>query len=164
MSTVKDTDLLLVNRAGEALAARIYPVTGTSGMYYSEQLQSPVSEAFARSQYGIHPAAPEAMALGIYPLKEVAEGYTAGSYRKEGDHYEAIPMPISNAELAAVQKLKAAGGVEAVAKRLIPEWDAAAGYVVGNLVEHQGRTWKATSDNTGNEPDDVPGDWAEVTL
>jgi hypothetical protein len=131
-------------------------------MYYSEQLQSPISEYFARTFYGINPAAPEAAALGFYPLTEAPEGYTAGSYQKVGDHYEAIPLPVSNGELAAVQKLRKAGGVEAVAKRLIPEWDAATGYSVGDLVEHQGRTWKATSNNTGNEPDDVPGDWEEV--
>jgi hypothetical protein len=131
-------------------------------MYYSEQLQSPISEDNCRSLYGINPAAPEAVALGFYPLTEAPDGYTAGSYQKVGDHYEAIPLPISNGELAAVQKLRKAGGVEAAAKRLIPDWDATAGYSVGDLVEHQGRTWKATSNNTGNEPDDIEGDWQEV--
>jgi hypothetical protein len=129
-------------------------------MYYSELLQSPISEAFAREHYGIDPA--NGQEIGIYPLTEAPEGYTAGSYRKVGDHYEAIPLPVSNGELAAVQKLRKAGGVEAAAKRLIPDWDATVGYSVGDLVEHQGRTWKATSNNTGNEPDDVPGDWEEV--
>jgi hypothetical protein len=43
-------------------------------------------------------------------------------------------------------------------------WDATAAYKVGELVAHDGKRWKATSDNTGNQPDSVPGDWEEVTL
>ena len=41
-------------------------------------------------------------------------------------------------------------------------WDATAAYKVGELVTHDGKRWKATSDNTGNEPDNVPGDWEEL--
>ena len=41
-------------------------------------------------------------------------------------------------------------------------WDAAAAYLVGMRVTHSGKTWIATSDNTGNEPDDVAGDWSPV--
>jgi len=81
-------------------------------MYYSEQLQSPISEVFAKEQYGINPAAPEALALGFYPLTEAPEGYTATHYIKEGDRYRAIALPISDAEVAAVHKLRKHGGVE----------------------------------------------------
>jgi hypothetical protein len=41
-------------------------------------------------------------------------------------------------------------------------WDAKASYKVGDLVSHADKRWRATSNNSGNEPDDVPGDWVEV--
>ena len=41
-------------------------------------------------------------------------------------------------------------------------WDAKAAYKVGDIVSHAGKRWKATSNNTGNMPDDVPGDWDEI--
>jgi len=41
-------------------------------------------------------------------------------------------------------------------------WDASVAYKIGQSVTHNGKTWVATSHNTGNEPDDVPGDWQAV--
>lgn len=132
-------------------------------MYYSEQLQSPISEYFAHTFYGINPAAPEAVALGFYPLTEAPEGYTASGYRKVGDHYEAIPLPITNGELAAVYKLRKAGGVEAAARRLIPQWVDTSIYQPGDLVEHKGAVYRKADDTDNTEPDDVAGGWLLVT-
>jgi hypothetical protein len=41
-------------------------------------------------------------------------------------------------------------------------WDAKAAYKVGDLVSHADKRWKATSNNTGNTPDDVVGDWEAI--
>jgi hypothetical protein len=41
-------------------------------------------------------------------------------------------------------------------------WDATTDYTIGMRVTHNGKTWTATSHNTNNPPDDVPGDWDEV--
>jgi chitodextrinase len=46
----------------------------------------------------------------------------------------------------------------------LADWDPALRYHPGDLVLHDGKQWKATSHNSGNTPDDVPGDWHEVTL
>jgi hypothetical protein len=81
-------------------------------MYYSEQLQSPISEANCKSFYGINPAAPEARERGFYPLIEAPAGYTPTHYVKEGDSYRAVISSISDAEVAAVHKLRKHGGVE----------------------------------------------------
>ena len=47
--------------------------------------------------------------------------------------------------------------------RGLADWDPALRYHPGDLVEHDGKQWKATSHNTGNALDPVPGDWDEVT-
>jgi hypothetical protein len=83
-------------------------------MYYSELLQQPVTEEFCKRQFGINPNGPahEVRERGFYPLIEAPEGYTATHYIKEGDHYRAVVLPISDAEVAAVHKLRKHGGVE----------------------------------------------------
>ena len=42
---------------------------------------------------------------------------------------------------------------------LYPEWNSTVQYQIGDKVRHNGKMWIATSSNTNNEPDDVPGDW-----
>jgi hypothetical protein len=71
-------------------------------MYYSEQLQSPISEANCKSLYGVNPAAPEARERGFYPLIEASAGYSPSHYIKEGDTYRAVTLPISDAEIEQV--------------------------------------------------------------
>ena len=44
----------------------------------------------------------------------------------------------------------------------VPAWDASEQYHIGDAVRHEGTMWKATSNNSNNEPDDVPGDWEAV--
>jgi len=44
----------------------------------------------------------------------------------------------------------------------LADWDPTLLYHPGDPVLHNGKTWVATSNNTGNEPDDVPGDWDPV--
>jgi hypothetical protein len=124
--------------------------------YYCETISSPVSESYIKSQYGINPAAEPARlpGLGIYPLVDCDPAYAPTHYRKDGDRYVAVPSPISNEEMAMVQHHRLL--------KTTPQWDAGTTYQPGDVVQHQGHTWKATSNNTGNEPDDVPGDWEEV--
>jgi hypothetical protein len=66
-------------------------------MYYSEQLQSPISEANCRSIFGINPATPEAQKLGFYPLIEAPSGYTPTGYVKQGNTYKATYLSIPDA-------------------------------------------------------------------
>ena len=44
----------------------------------------------------------------------------------------------------------------------VPVWDASEQYHIGDAVRHNGAMWKATSNNSNNEPDDVPGDWEKI--
>lgn len=43
--------------------------------------------------------------------------------------------------------------------RQLADWDAALRYHPGDKVLHDGKEWVATSHNSSNPPDDVPGDW-----
>lgn len=132
-------------------------------MYYSEQLQSPISEDNCRSLYGINPAAPEAVALGFYPLTEAPDGYTAGSYQKVGDHYEAIPLPVSNGELAMVETLRKHKVDHGKLKQLVvPAWSADHTYQPGDEVQHNGTLYRKDNDDDQSVPDDVAGGWSEI--
>lgn len=77
--------------------------------YFNEQKGYPQPEYLIKSTYGIDPEADPvtALAIGIYPLTEAPEGYTATHYVKEGDRYVAVPSPVSNAELAVVEAARA---------------------------------------------------------
>ena len=77
-------------------------------MFFDEFYGASRTEEQIKSQYGINPAAePGRLAgLGIYPLAECDPGYTPARYEKHGDRYQAVPMPISNEEMAAVAVLR----------------------------------------------------------
>jgi hypothetical protein len=45
----------------------------------------------------------------------------------------------------------------------IQSWTKDHLYSPGDLVQHGGRKWVATSSNQNNQPDDVPGDWEDVS-
>ena len=128
-------------------------------MYYSEQLQSPISEANCKRIYGINPVAPEARERGFYSLIEAPADTTPSHYIKEGDHYRAVPLPITNAELQAVCKLRKTCGVEAAAHQLIPDWVDGTTYKPGDLVEHRATVYRKADDADQSEPDAVAGGW-----
>ena len=77
-------------------------------MYYSEQLRSPISSSNVKRIYGVNPNNdPERAALlGIYPLTEVPEGYSAVHYQKENNNtYTAVPFQLSNTEVEDVRAI-----------------------------------------------------------
>jgi hypothetical protein len=45
----------------------------------------------------------------------------------------------------------------------IQSWKSDRLYSPGDIVSHDGRKWVATSTNKANMPDDVPGDWEDVS-
>lgn len=88
-------------------------------MFYSEKLQSPINAFNVKRLYGVNPDNDPARAalLGIFPLTEVPEGYTATHYVKEDGAYIAVPNPVSNAEMQMVMNLREAGKTGKSAKR-----------------------------------------------
>lgn len=79
-------------------------------MFYSEQLQSPIDAYNVKRVYGVNaendPA--KAIAIGIYPVIDCPEGYTATHYAKEGNAYRAVPSDVSNAEKVLVRRVREA--------------------------------------------------------
>ena len=131
-------------------------------MYYSESLASPVSADYISSQYGINPVAePGRLAgLGFYPLVECDPSYAPARYEKQGDRYQAVPMPISNEEMAAVAVLRQHKVDAHKLKQLVvPQWSADATYAAGDEVQHQGKFYRKADDSDTSPPDDVPGGW-----
>lgn len=94
-------------------------------MFYSEQLQSPINSYNVKRLYGVNPDndPSRAAAIGILPLTEVPQGYGVSHYVKEGKQYEAIPYPVSNAELEMVDVIRTAQvGIEQLRVALnVPE-------------------------------------------
>jgi hypothetical protein len=45
----------------------------------------------------------------------------------------------------------------------IQSWKSDRLYSPGDIVSHDGRKWVSTSSNRNNPPDDVPGDWQDVS-
>ena len=130
--------------------------------YYSETLQSPVSADYVKSQYGISPVnEPGRLAgLGFYPLVECDPGYTPARYEKQGDRYQAVPMPISNEEMATVAVLRQHKVDAHKLKQLVvPPWSADDTYAAGDEVQHQGKFYRKADDSDTSPPDDVPGGW-----
>ena len=41
-------------------------------------------------------------------------------------------------------------------------WNSGKQYHIGDVVYHVGKMWIATSNNTNNLPDSIPGDWQET--
>ena len=130
--------------------------------YYSEAINSPVSADYISSQYGINPITePGRLAgLGIYPLVECDPSHTPARYEKQGDRYQAIPLPISNEEMAAVAVLRQHKVDAHKLKQLVvPQWSADATYAVGDEVQHKGSFYRKADDADNSPPDDVPGGW-----
>ena len=130
--------------------------------YYSETLQSPVSTDYISSQYGINPVnEPGRLAgLGFYPLVECDPSYTPVRYEKQGDRYQAIPLPISNEEMIAVAVLRQHKVDAHMLKQLVvPQWSADDTYAAGDEVQHQGKFYRKADDDDNSPPDDVPGGW-----
>ena len=130
--------------------------------YYNETLSQPQPQWLIKRQYGISPSVEpdRALALGIYPLVECDPSYTPARYEKQGDRYQAVPMPISNEEMAAVDVLRQ-HKVDAHKLKLlvVPQWSADATYAAGDEVQHQGKFYRKADDSDNSPPDDVPGGW-----
>lgn len=135
-------------------------------MFFVEALQDALTADDCASRMGLHPVLlpKEARAAGIYPVTvEVPEGYTAGSYRKVGDHYEAIPLPVSNGELAMVETLRKHKVDHTKLKQLVvPAWSADHTYQPGDEVQHNGKLYRKDNDDDQTVPDEVAGGWSEV--
>jgi hypothetical protein len=79
-------------------------------MFYSELLSSPINTEDVKHTYGINPdTEPDrAIAIGVYPLTEVPEGYRALAYIKDGDSYTAVSSTITIAEEQMVDVIRTA--------------------------------------------------------
>jgi hypothetical protein len=114
----------------------------------------------------VHQAEPPAFDAATQQLEptEVIDKAT-GTVTRD---WKVVALPPAPAPLTPQQKLEGLGITlgdlaALVAMVAIKPWDATAAYLIGMRVTHNGKTWVATSDNTGNEPDDVPGDWRAVS-
>jgi len=73
-----------------------------------------------------------------------------------------VPPPLSTEQEQAV-------GFDVIMKYIVAEkqkelqWNSSKQYHIDDVVYHSFKMWKATSNNTNNEPDDVPGDWEVVS-
>ena len=80
-------------------------------MFYSETLQSPITELLVKRLYGINPVndAASAKLIGIYPLTEVPNGYAVSHYEKENQSYTAVPHCVTIEEqqmVAIIRKME----------------------------------------------------------
>ena len=124
-------------------------------MFYSELLSSPISSSSVKRIYGVNPDndPTRAALIGIYPLTEAPEGYTASHYVKAGSTYTAIASEITDVEREYIARIKiVAANLREFVRDCIPDWDAAVSYLAGSYVEHNGSLWQAASASTGVEP------------
>lgn len=77
-------------------------------MYYSEDLQSPISALNVRRNYGLNPETEpdRARAIGIYPLEEAPAEYGVSHYVKETTQYRAVPHCVSLVEQKMVRAIR----------------------------------------------------------
>ena len=77
-------------------------------MFYSESLSSPINSYNVKRLYGVNPDndPARAAAIGIFPLTEAPEGYTASHYAKEANVYTTVPHCISIEEMKMVMMLR----------------------------------------------------------
>ena len=80
-------------------------------MFYSEKFQSPINSYNVKRMYGVNPDndPARAAAIGIYPLVEAPEGYSAVAYLNKGTYYEAVPHEFSNDERNSIYRIQRAG-------------------------------------------------------
>ena len=140
-------------------------------MFYSETLSSPINSANVKRLYGVNPDNDPARAalIGIYPLTEAPEGYSATHYVKAGSAYTAIASEISDVEREYIARIKiVAANLREFVRDCIPDWDATVSYLAGSYIEHNGSLWQAASASTGVEPvvpedpDEVNPDWTFI--
>ena len=134
-------------------------------MFYDEAHATPRTEQEVKDRYGINPVkdSVRAMAAGIYPLIEVPDGYTASHYVKEGNTYRAIPLPISDEEMAMVNIIRREHvSLHELELDVVPEWQPDIIYGPGDHVKHEGKVYLKDDDGDNSEPDDVPGGWSLI--
>ena len=80
-------------------------------MFYSELLSSPINAYNTKRLYGINPDNDPAGAalIGIYPVIDPPEGYSAAGYTKEGQAYRAIPHEFSDEERSSIYRIQGYG-------------------------------------------------------
>ena len=131
-------------------------------MFFDEFYEAPRTGEQIKSQYGINPITEPGRleGLGIYPLVECDPSHTPARYEKQGDRYQAIPMPISNEEMATVAVLRQHKvDVHKLKQLVVPQWSADTTYAVGDEVQHKGSFYRKADDSDNSPPDDVPGGW-----
>ena len=90
---------------------------------------------------------------GIYPLTLPTAGYDAIEYYKDGNTYGSVDAPFSRAELEALDKLKAIDADAAtVVDDYIADWSSSTTYAQDDIVEYDGRIWKAKRASTNVAP------------
>jgi hypothetical protein len=115
----------------------------------------------------VHQAEPPAFDIATQQLERTevidkATGTVARGWKVVTIPPAPAPIPRTPADVLASLGLTLNDLKQLVALTSAAAWDKAVAYTIGQSVTHNGKTWVATSDNTGNEPDDVPGDWAKV--
>ena len=139
-------------------------------MFYSEKLQSPISSYHIKRLYGVNPDTEPARALSIsiYPLTNVASGYSAVRYDKVGNTYVAVANEFTDVQLAALRRVEAiSGDAAAIVAAHIPDWSSSTTYATNDIIEHNGQSYKAKRASTNVTPgsftiplpDDVDPDW-----
>ena len=80
-------------------------------MFYSEKFQSPINSYNVKRMYGVNPDNDPARAalIGIYPLVEAPEGYSAVAYLDKGTYYQAVPHEFSNDERNSIYRIQEYG-------------------------------------------------------
>ena len=80
-------------------------------MFYSEIHAAPISAYNVKSYFGVNPDNDPARAakIGIYPVIDPPEGYSAAGYTKEGRAYRAIPNEFSDEERSSIYQIQAYG-------------------------------------------------------
>ena len=131
-------------------------------MFYSEAFKSPISSSNVKRIFGVNPDKDTARAalIGIHPLTEAPDGYTATHYVREGDTYKAVPSPVSDKELAMVNVIRREHvSLHELELAVVPEWMPDVTYATGDHVKHEGKVYQKADDGDNSEPDSVPGGW-----
>ena len=79
--------------------------------FFNEQVGYPQTINSIKAAYGVNPANDPARAakLGIYPLVEAPEGFSAVAYSDKGTFYEAVPHEFSDDERSSIYRIQRAG-------------------------------------------------------
>ena len=126
-------------------------------MFYSEKYKSPISLYHVKRLFGVDPAndAAGAAKIGVYPLTYDAGTNPVERYIRTTTGYNAVRSNISLAQIAALEKLTAAGGdITSVVANHIADWSSSITYATNDIVEHEGGVWKALRASTNVEPAD----------